>query len=150
MRTESGRDPRWRRERGAALVELSLAIVLLAVLIFGIVTFGVILSFKQGMTQAASDGARAAAVAPVGEAVAQAETATARSVEAFGQECNVEGLTCTFGPPAACTPPAVTPLCLEVELVYDYDQFPLLPELPILSLLLPDALTSNSDVQVNS
>jgi hypothetical protein len=149
MRTPWGRESGWSDQRGAVLVELSFAIVLLLLLIFGIVTFGVIFSFKQGMTQAASDGARAAAVAAVGDAATEAETATARSVEAFDQSCNVDGLTCTFDQ-QACAPPAVLPECLEVTLVYDYNQFPLLPELPILSLLLPDTLTSASDVEVNS
>jgi hypothetical protein len=124
-------------------------VVLLFVLLFGFITFGLILSFKQGMTQAASDGARAAAVASAGSAAAKAETATARSVEAFGEKCNVAGLTCTFDQ-QACAPSAVLPECLEVTLVYDYDQFPLLPKLPLLSLLLPDTLTSASDVEVNS
>lgn len=149
MRIQGRRRPGWRDQGGAVLVELSLAIVMLLLLIFGLVTFGLILSFKQGMTQAAAEGARAAAVAPAGTAVAVAQAATAPSVEAFGEECNVAGLTCTFGPPVACAPAAVTQ-CLEVKLVYDYDQFPLLPKLPLLSGLLPGTLTSTSDVQVNS
>jgi zona occludens toxin (predicted ATPase) len=154
MRNRWRRDSRWRDQRGAVLVELSFAIVLLLTLVFGMITFGLILSFKQGMTQAASDGARAAAVASVGDAAAEAETATARSVAAFDKKCNVAGLTCTFGPPKACDPlaisPPAVPQCLEVKLVYDYDQFPLLPKLPLLSALLPGTLTSASDVQVNS
>jgi hypothetical protein len=150
MRIPWGRGSEWRDQRGAALVELSFAIVLLLVVVFGIITFGLILSFKQGMTQAASDGARAAAVAPVGDAAAQAKTATARSVAAFDQECNVAGLTCIFGPPRPCAPSAVTRQCMEVELVYDYKNFPLIPRLPLLAALLPDTLTSTSDVEVNS
>jgi uncharacterized protein (UPF0333 family) len=149
MRIPWGRGSEWRDQRGAALVELSFAIVLLLVMVFGIITFGLILSFKQGMTQAASDGARAAAVAPVGDAEAVAAVATARSVEAFDQECNVAGLTCTFGPPRPCAP-SVTRQCMEVELVYDYENFPLIPRLPLLAALLPDRLTSTSDVEVNS
>lgn len=150
MRIEWRRAPRWRDQRGAALVELSLAIVVLLLLVFGIITFGLILSFKQGMTQAAAEGARAAAVAPLADAVVMAEAATARSVDAFDQACNVDGLTCTFGPPRPCAPPAVTRQCMEVELVYDYENFPLLPKLPLLAALLPATLTSASDVELSS
>jgi hypothetical protein len=150
MRIPWGRESEWRDQRGAALVELSFAIVLLLVVVFGIITFGLILSFKQGMTQAASDGARAAAVAPVGDAQAVAAVATARSVEAFDQKCNVAGLICTFGPPRPCAPSAAARKCMEVELIYDYKNFPLIPRLPLLAALLPDKLTSTSDVEVNS
>ena len=131
-------------------MELSFAIVLLLILVFGIVTFGLILSFKQGMTQAAAEGARAAAVAPAWTAATVAEAATAPSVEAFGEECNVGGLTCTFGPPRLCEPAPATRQCMEVELVYDYENFTLLPKLPLLAALLPDTLTSTSDVEVSS
>ena len=150
MRIQWQRKPRWRDERGAALVELSLAIVVLLILVFGIVTFGLILSFKQGMTQAAAEGARAAAVAPLSDAEAVAEDATARSVEAFDQQCNVGGLTCTFGPPRPCASPPTTRQCMQVELVYDYENFPILPRLPLLAALLPDTLTSSSDVELNA
>jgi hypothetical protein len=70
-------------------VELSFAIVLLLVVVFGIITFGLILSFNQGMTQAAAEGARAAAVAPLADAEAVAAVATARSVEASSPWCSV-------------------------------------------------------------
>lgn len=149
MRIRSRPEPRWRHESGAVLVEFAFVIVLLAILLFGIITFGLILSFKQGMTQAANDGARAAAVASAGTAAVDAQTAAARSVEAFGEECGVGGLTCTFAQ-QPCAPPAVLPECLEVTLVYDYDNFPLLPKLPLLSLALPSSLTSASSVEVNS
>ena len=49
-------------ERGTALVEFSISAALLLVLLFGIASYGYMLSFKQGLTQAAAEGARAAAV----------------------------------------------------------------------------------------
>ena len=49
-------------ERGAAAVEFALVVPLLLLLIFGIISYGMMLSFRQGLTQAASEGARAAAV----------------------------------------------------------------------------------------
>jgi hypothetical protein len=86
----------------------------------------------------------------VGDAAVDAKTATARSVEAFDEECGKGGLTCTFGPPRPCAPPAATRKCMEVKLVYEYKDFPLIPRLPLLAALLPDKLTSTSDVEVNS
>src|SRR5947208_1481923 len=65
---------RGRGERGATLVEFSISASLLLLLLFGIISYGYVLSFKQGMTQAAAEGARAEAVGsswsgPVGKAV---------------------------------------------------------------------------------
>lgn len=133
---------RWRNERGAALVEFSLVVVMLVLLLFGIITFGYILSFKQGLTQAAAEGARAAAVVSAAEAPAVAEAAAADSVNAFDRECNVDALVCTF----ALDP---TDSFITVNLTYDYDADPLLPPLPLLSALLPNTLNAESTAQVN-
>jgi Flp pilus assembly protein TadG len=48
-----------RDDRGAAMVEFAFVGVLLVVLLFGIINMGVLLSFKQNLTQAASESARA-------------------------------------------------------------------------------------------
>ena len=47
-----------RPESGAAMVEFAFVGVLLVVLLFGIINMGVLLSFKQNLTQAASESAR--------------------------------------------------------------------------------------------
>jgi Flp pilus assembly protein TadG len=135
-------------ERGAAVVEFSIAASLLLVLLFGIISYGYVLSFKQGMTQAAAEGARAGAVGSnVGNAVA-------RSVGAFNKACNTipaSGLTCksdtTAWPPVAYT--CGTHSCITVTLVYDWKNYPLLPKFPGLGLLLPDTLTSTRVTEVN-
>jgi Flp pilus assembly pilin Flp len=54
------RPQRMKRERGAAAVEFALVASVLCLLLFGIIEFGVILSVKSSVTQAASEGARAA------------------------------------------------------------------------------------------
>lgn len=123
-------------------MEFSLVVVLLVLLLFGIITFGYILSFKQGLTQAAAEGARAAAVVSVADAPTVAEAAAADSVDAFDRECNVGALTCTFDiDPAG---PFIT-----VNLTYDYDVDPLLPPLPLIGALLPDTIHAESIAQVN-
>jgi hypothetical protein len=104
-----------------------------------------VLSFKQGLTQAAAEGARAAAVGSDGPA------AVARSVGAFNKTCNAGGLTCKSDtnawPPVAYS--CGTHQCITVKLVYDYDHYPLLPKFPGLGLLLPGTLTSTSIAEVN-
>jgi Flp pilus assembly protein TadG len=126
-------------ERGAAVVEFALAATLLLLLLFGIITYGYVLSFKQGMTQAASEGARAGAVGSLpGPAID-------RSVLAFDQHCAPGGpLTCT-----TTTNACGTHQCITVQLVYDYKNHPLLPTLPGLGLILPDTLTSTRVAEVN-
>lgn len=139
---------RVRDERGATLVELSLSIVLLLTLIFGIVTLGLILSFKQGMTQAAAEGARAAVTVSAANASSTAATAAAKSVNAFGKTCGSGGLTCTYNVAPCTGTPAAN--CITVQLTYDYEHYPLLPAFPLISNVLPDTLRSTSVTQINS
>jgi hypothetical protein len=54
-----------RRDDGAAMVEFAFVGVLLVVLLFGIINMGVLLSFKQNLTQAASESARAGIAVPL-------------------------------------------------------------------------------------
>ena len=132
-------------QRGAALVEFAIASVILLTLLFGIISYGYVLSFKQGLTQAAAEGARAGAV---GSDVA---AAVARSVGAYNRTCNAGGLTCksettTWPPvPYACG----THTCITVTVSYDWKNYPLLPKFPGLGLLLPDTLKSTSVTQVS-
>ena len=51
-----------RRDRGAAAVEFALVLPVLVVIVFGIIDFGRMLNAKIVLTQAAREGARAAAV----------------------------------------------------------------------------------------
>ena len=140
---------RRRDQRGTALVEFSIAVVLLLMLLFGIIEYGYALSFKQGLTQAAAEGARAAAVASSGSATTAAQTAVTRSVTAFNKTCGTGGLTCTYSTLAADTGCAAGTSCIKVQVSYDYNHYPLMPKFPGLGLLLPDTLKSTSITQVN-
>jgi Flp pilus assembly protein TadG len=137
---------RARGERGAALVEFSIAAVILLMLLFGIVSYGYVLSFKQGLTQAAAEGARAGAVGN------DVSAAVARSAGAFNKTCNTAGLTCKSDT-AAWPPVAYTcgtgHTCITVTVSYDWKNYPMLPRFPGLSLLLPDTLNSTSVTQVS-
>ncbi len=159
-RTERVRHLRGRGEDGAALVEFALVAVLLFTLLFGIIQFGLILSFKQDVTRAAAEGARAGAVAvPTGtETFAEAAetaavTATEEAVEGIGgsfdgEGCSRAGMTCNVLPPAPCAEDP-THLCVTVELVYDYDDNPLFGRMPLVDLFMPDEVRSVSVARIN-
>jgi Flp pilus assembly protein TadG len=143
-------NPNRRRhdQRGAALVEFAIASVVLLVLLFGIIEYGYVLSFKQGLTQAAAEGARVGAVGGNSAAIA---TAVNKSVGAFKQTCNTGGLSCKNDggawPPTTST--CGTNTCITIEVSYDWKNHPLLPKFPGLGLILPDTLKSTSVARVN-
>jgi Flp pilus assembly protein TadG len=125
-------------QRGAAVVEFAIASMVLLVLLFGIISYGYVLSFKQGLTQAAAEGARQAAVG--GDHV----DAVRKAVSAFNKTCGTGGLTCTYDKTAAATGCATDNICMRVRVSYDWKNYPILPKFPGLGLLLPDTLTSTS------
>jgi Flp pilus assembly protein TadG len=139
---------RRRDQRGAVLVEFSIASVVLLTLLFGIISYGYALSFKQGLTQAAAEGARAAAVASTGQAAAAAASAVGPALGAFNKNCSSTGMTCTYSTASADTGCAGTS-CIRVRISYDYENYPLLPKFPGLGLLLPSTIKSTSIAQVN-
>ncbi|MGH8991260.1 MAG: TadE/TadG family type IV pilus assembly protein [Acidimicrobiia bacterium] len=147
--TERLSNRRLRGERGAAVVELSICLIVIVVIVFGVVSYGVILSFKQTMTQAAAEGARAGAMGTNTTASGLASNATAKSLGAFGKTCGSGGLTCTFTV-NPCVPGPPSAKCIEVDLVYDYQGHPLLPPLPFISSFLPTTLRSTFESEVNS
>jgi Flp pilus assembly protein TadG len=142
-------------DRGAAMVEFAFVGLLFVLLLTGIISFGLILAFKQNLTQAAAEGARAGATAAPSSVVADATTATQNAVSSFDRTCNLDGLTCTWtvedcgeDPTDGVDDPALDN-CITVELVYDYDGFPLIPKFPVLAAMYPPTLSSSSTSEVN-
>lgn len=170
MSGSAERTSRARGDGGAAIVEFAFISILLSLLVFGIINFGLILSFKQDMTRAAAEGARAGAVefpfvAPdtststPSTSWTAARDATYEAVGGFNRTCNSgDGLTCNINLHDCTTPvPAGTasnPLsngdCVTVELVYDYENHPLLAKLPILGGVLPETIRDSSVARLNS
>jgi Flp pilus assembly protein TadG len=141
---------RSREERGAAVVEFAIASMLLVTLLFGIISYAYALSFKQGLTQAAAEGARKAAVSTAATAPANAATAVEKAVNAFNKHCNTgDGTTCTYNMTAAATGCATDNICMRVRVSYDNNNFPLMPKFPGLGILLPGTLQSTSITQVS-
>jgi len=147
-----------RPSRGAAAVEFALIVPLLALLLFGIISYGAMLSFRQTMSQAAAEGARAAAVAPphpstpaVG-AVAKASAAVAAALGAgFGCAEGVlsrDGATvgsCLITAPTTCTP-SNCPYVVTIS--YDYAGHPLVPRMPLVPM--PRSLTYTASAEGNA
>jgi Flp pilus assembly protein TadG len=144
---------RGRGDGGAALLEFAFIAVLLFTLVFGIISFGLLLSFKQDLTRAAAEGARAGAVAyRATDAVTEATAATNEAVDGFGKACGEGGMTCTISP-ATFDCDGVGPgvaECVEVTLTYDNEADPITPPLPVISAFLPDSLEATSVARVNS
>ena len=151
------------------MVEFAMVSVLLVLVVLGIINFGLILSFKQDVTRAAAEGARAGAVAlppptsPSGQTTdpryVASKKATEEAVDSFGKKCTGTGMTCTViihNCKDVATPNNGVAYyndtfqdCVTVRLNYDYAGFPLLPKPPLLAGLLPDRIAASSVARLN-
>lgn len=165
-------------DAGTSMVEFAFIMVLLLTIVFGIINFGLILSFKQDMTRAAAEGARTGAVALPSSSYGTndprrvaAQLATEQAVTGFSKTCAVDGMQCLVSAhdcdnpvpdtngyhendPTARAQPANTanaqPDCVTVELIFDYENHPLLVPVPLISAFLPDEIRSKSVARLNS
>ena len=151
--------PRRRDQGGAAAVEFALVLPLLVLLLFGIISYGVMLSFRQSLSQAAAEGARAAAVTFVAadkqdEAVAAVDSA----LDSFDLTCAAPDLlkggsdvgACTVTAPGACTPAAAAGVeCVTVTLTFDYRDHPIVPSFPGVGYLMPRELSYSAQARVS-
>ncbi|WP_257866206.1 TadE family protein [Nocardioides marmotae] len=150
-----------RGDRGAAAVELALVVTPLLYILFGTIAYGYMFSFRQALSQAAAEAARASVGAQVGTACAQtgpfssacpaqfaASTAVSRALAGYGMACGENHLVCAIPAPSAsgC---GTANTCITVTLDYPYRQHSLLPSLPGYSFVLPEQLSFSSAVQVS-
>lgn len=148
---------RARAERGAAAVEFALIMPILLVLVFGIISYGYMLSFRQSISQAAAEGARAAAVAQQSSnQVADATRAMNEALNSYGVSCGTNGTlthggdnvgTCAVSV-ATCAGEAASVRCVTVTIDYNYDDHPLL-SVPGVGLVLPDRLRYSAVARVS-
>lgn len=80
-----------RRDRGAAAVEMALLLPLLLLLVFGIIDFGRMLNAQITVTEAAREGARAAAISNSGS---EAESRVAKLVDGATVEVSPDDTPC--------------------------------------------------------
>jgi Flp pilus assembly protein TadG len=126
----------------------------LCLLLFGIIVYGYLMSFRQNMTQAAAEGARAGAIAPPDAtsathvfAISQATDATVKALQSFGEDCSNGRTTCSVVV-ANCS--GSTLQCITVTVTYDYANHPLMPDIPMVSGFIPGTFVSKSTAQINT
>lgn len=155
--------PRRRHDAGSAAVEFALMAPLLLLLVFGIVAYGYMLSFRQALSQGATEGARAAAVSAYptqSQKVTDAVSGVNDALGGYGVQCDIatnattgtlrrDGVavgSCTVSP-ATCVNNALAS-CMSVQVTYDYQNHPLVPEVPGVGLVLPNSLSYTAVAQV--
>ena len=168
-RRPAGRRCRQRHERGAAAVEFAIIVPFLCFLLFAIIGYGYMLSFRQALSQAAAEAARAAAVAPASipdTGATGEDSLQTRAIEAVNQGLDSYGVTCTPAgtllrgtepagdctislPAQTCSGSTVAATCVKVTLSYTYEDDSLLPTFPGLGIVLPDRLTYVTEAQVS-
>lgn len=164
--------PSPRGETGAAAVETALCLgVIVLPLVFAMVAYGYMLGFREALSQASAQGARAA-VGATSAASAQgaAQATVTRSLRQYGMSCSGGDLLDAGGvdvgdcttvvSPTGCTPssglvavtvgtPTTPPLCdIAVRVTHRYRDHSLLPTLPLMGFTLPEQLGFTSVVTV--
>lgn len=142
------RHHRGERERGAAAVEFALLAPVVLLLIFGIISYAYMLSFRQSMSQAATEGARAAAGAPTNALASSAALAAVNdSLGSFGMDCSSSHVTCSISTPSACTNNTAH-TCITVQVSYPYRDHPLIPTVGA-GFAMPTTISYTAVTQVN-
>ena len=133
-----------RSQRGAALVEFSIAATLFLTLIYGSISYGVMFWVKNSITHAAGEGARSSirGTDPVAAAKSAAEAVIDKTLPAASAGY-AKPVTPTTG--TCATDP--TKVCVTVTVTYPYAAHPVVPALPFLPLF-PSQLRSTSVVQL--
>jgi Flp pilus assembly protein TadG len=143
--------PKRQEQRGAVLVEMALVVTFLCLVVFGIISFGILLGYRQNLTQAATEAARAASVQQ--DPDDQKAAALAAATSALGEldhTCGTTpeaGLTCTVSDIFAC-PSDTTLACRTVTVTLDNGAHSVVPKVPLLSTFIPDQLHAKTTVIV--
>lgn len=132
-------------ESGAALVEFALVIGLFAFVMYGIVWFGMMLAVKQGITNAAAEGARSAVGLTGAAATTKAQQTVADRLSWLGSNYNAGDV--TVGAPAPCVGGSGT--CITVKISYPWKTRPIVPPAPGLGLVSPTSFGSEATVQIS-
>lgn len=149
--------------RGAAAVETALCICFIVLpLTFGIISYAYMLSFRQSISQATTEGARAAAVAPPARDAAQSAQNRAAVQDAInnaltnGVMCDLASTQLGRDTDGDGAPDFGVGDCTltgdgsteRVTIDYDYKAHPLLPDFG-LGIVLPDHLSYSASAEVS-
>lgn len=138
-----------RSEAGAAMAEFVIIVPFFLFLLFGIISYSAMFSFRQTLSQAATEGARAAVVAPTNFTFSDRSARAVTSVNlAFAGDlgttvqCGTGGLTCAVTVPTSCSD------CIAVALTYAYAAHPRIPVPQFLGFTLPTQLRYTASARI--
>jgi Flp pilus assembly protein TadG len=142
-----------RGERGAAFVEFIIVVPFLMMFLYMIIAYGVMFSFRQNLSQAATEGARAAAVAPSNLTYTQRRD---RAIVAINESFQGQiGETLTCGGVLTCTIPTVpvtcgnATQCISVTLAYPYRTNPRVAVPQFFGVALPATLSYTASARIS-
>jgi hypothetical protein len=141
-------------QRGTAAIEFAMVFPLFFLVLYAIVTYSMVFLTQQSLTAAAEEGARAALVWQSASNPGAALTARA------GQACDRASSVVSWLPVAPTCVNAISTApagcsnnpnmdCIQVTLTYAYGTSPLVPLLPLLSLVVPQSLVGAATVQID-
>lgn len=139
---------RFRRgdQSGAALVEFALVAGLFIFILYGLIWFGMMLALKQGVTNAAAEGARSAVGLTGVDAQTKAQQTVADRLGWLGGNYSDSDITVDL--PAPCQPSGVG-TCITVSIAYPWEDRPLIPAAPGLGFVAVEQITSEATVQIS-
>ena len=142
-----------RGEHGAAAVETAICLCFVVLpLTFAVIGYAFLLSFRQSMSQAATEGARSAAVAlsSTDQATrkARAETSVQNALAGLvgTHTCGNGKLACDVSF-AKCSNSTAT--CATVNVSYAYRDNPLVPSVPLLGFVLPEKVHYSAVAEIS-
>ncbi|MEY2399341.1 MAG: hypothetical protein QOJ00_2515 [Actinomycetota bacterium] len=133
-------------------MEFSFVFLLLVFLIYGIAAFGIMLSTKNSLTHAASEGARSAlSVSDLPSATAntrrldQVKATITKDLSWMGANYDVSYVNAAI---ANCSSTDTTQ-CVTVTITYPWSSKPLIPAAPGLGLVSPNTMTATAVVRIS-
>ena len=133
-------------ESGAALVEFALVVGLFVFILYGLVWFGMMLALKQGVTNAAAEGARSAVGLTGSTAQSKAQATVAQRLSWLGAKYSASDVTVAL--PAPCTGD-LTHNCITVKIAYPWESRPLIPAAPGLNFVPVGQISSEATVPIS-
>ncbi|MGS0894091.1 TadE/TadG family type IV pilus assembly protein [Burkholderia stagnalis] len=141
---------RW--QRGVTAVEFALVFPLFFLIFYAIVMYGMIFAIQQSLTLAATEGARAAL-----NYVYESNGSATKALQDRGTAAQNTAVGLTNWLPNVQVPQPTTGncsydatmYCVTVTVTYPYTQYPLVPAIPPLSLVVPNTLTSTATIQIS-
>jgi Flp pilus assembly protein TadG len=138
-----------KNERGAALLEFALVFGIFVFVLYGLIAFGMMLSMKQTITHAATEGARAAIGVTDDPATPNDEREDAAKARVASALSGWNAAQVAHTSVVVSFPNTCPTSCIKVHITYDYKNQPLVPPAPGLGLVTPDTLSSDAIVALS-